>query len=99
MSHLVSEQEWAVIDLDLDRGHVRVREDWRYDHWDVSSPNARSAAVAGTASLPNPPSQPDGRVGRFAPSRTAPAATEMEIRPALSQTAVNGETGGGGGAA
>jgi hypothetical protein len=33
MSHLVSEQDWGVVDLDVDRRHVLVREDWRYDHW------------------------------------------------------------------
>src|SRR4051812_44590052 len=33
MSHLVGEHDWFVLDLDPERGHVFVREDWRYDHW------------------------------------------------------------------
>jgi hypothetical protein len=42
MSHIVGEGEWGVVDLDVDRGHVFVREDWRYDHWRLDTdPNLR----------------------------------------------------------
>src|SRR5882762_2552293 len=30
VSHLVSRQPWGVVDLDLEKGHVFVRQDWRY---------------------------------------------------------------------
>jgi hypothetical protein len=30
MSHLVRSEPWGVTDLDLDKGHVFVRQDWRY---------------------------------------------------------------------
>jgi hypothetical protein len=32
MAHLVQRDLWGVTDLDLEKGHVFVRQDWRY-HW------------------------------------------------------------------
>jgi hypothetical protein len=32
MSHLVRNEPWGVTDMDLGKGHVFVRQDWRY-HW------------------------------------------------------------------
>lgn len=33
MSHIVADKPWGVVDIDLDRGHVFVRQDWHYAHW------------------------------------------------------------------
>jgi hypothetical protein len=30
MGHLVSKEQWGVVDLDLEKSHVFVREDWHY---------------------------------------------------------------------
>ena len=32
MGHVVQTEPWGTVDLDTDRGHVLVRQDWRY-HW------------------------------------------------------------------
>ena len=32
MGHVVRREPWGVVDLDTDRGHVFVRQDWQY-HW------------------------------------------------------------------
>ena len=36
MAHLVRKEAWGIVDIDVDRGAVRVREDWRYD-WRVAA--------------------------------------------------------------
>ena len=39
MAHLVRSEPWGVVDLDLTKGHVFVREDWRYS-WTTASGQA-----------------------------------------------------------
>jgi hypothetical protein len=36
MTHLVRNETWAIIDLDLTKGHVLVRQDWLYEWLDVA---------------------------------------------------------------